>query len=198
MGMGKVLCISVLSLALLCSCQGNTEEPKSEGSKVMEAVNKTVNKKSFVSAAIWDENTRRLDIEIADTEDSSKVKKEINNRLKNQGIKPYTINIKERDMKIVEKEKRWNKVTGSILGKIFTKNEYKGSEIHQMNIEAEQPYVLTINTKISSADPDAKEFGKKLEKEITDLFKTEEVSKWIGNDLYTIEIYSNDKQKINL
>ena len=101
-------------------------------------------------------------------------------------------------MKIVEKEKRWNKVTGSILGNIFTKNEYKGSEIHQMNIEAEQPYVLTINTKISSADPNAKEFGKKLEKEITDLFKTEEVSKWIGKDSYTIEIYSNDKQKINL
>lgn len=163
----------------------------------MKAVNKTVNKKSFVSAAIWDENTRRLDIEIADIEDSSKVKKEINNRLKNQGIKSYTINIEERDMKIEEKEKRWNKVTGFILGKIFTKNEYKGSEIHQMNIEAEQPYVLTINTKISSSDPDAKEFGKKLEKEITDLFKTEEVSKWIGNDSYTIEIYSNDKQKIN-
>lgn len=43
----------------------------------MDAVNKTVNKKSFVSAAIWDENTRRLDIEIADTEDSSKVKKKL-------------------------------------------------------------------------------------------------------------------------
>lgn len=197
MGKAKVLCVSLLSLALLCSCQGNTEESKSEGSKVMEAVNKTVNKKSFVSAAIWDENTRRLDVEIADTEDSSKVKKEINNRLKNEGIKPYTINIKERDMKIVEKEKRWNKVTGSILGNLFTKNEYKGSEIHQMNIESEQPYVLTINTKISSADPGAKEFGKKLEKEITDLFKTEEVSKWIGSDSYIIEIYSNDKQKIN-
>ncbi|MCU5409225.1 DUF4030 domain-containing protein [Bacillus cereus] len=198
MGKGKFLCVSVLSLALLCSCQANTEEPKSEGSKVMDAVNKTVNKKSFVSAAIWDENTRRLDIEIANTEDSSKIKKEINNRLKNQGIKPYTINIKERDMKVVEKEKRWNKVTGSILESIFTKNEYKGSEIHQMNIEVEQPYVLTINTKISSADSGAKEFGKKLEKEITDLFKTEEVSKWIEGDSYTIEIYSNDKQKINL
>ncbi|MDT3499136.1 DUF4030 domain-containing protein [Bacillus toyonensis] len=59
-----------------------------------------------------------------------------------------------------------------------------------MNIEVEQPYVLTINTKISSADPGAKEFGKKLEKE--------EVSKWIKGDSYTIEIYSNDKQKINL
>ncbi|PFI75763.1 DUF4030 domain-containing protein [Bacillus cereus] len=197
MGKGKILCVSVLSLALLCSCQGNTEEHKSEGSKVMDAVNKTVNKKSFVSAAIWDENTRRLDIEIADTEDSSKVKTEINNQLKNQGIKPYTINIKERDMKIVEKEKRWNKITGSILENIFTKNEYKGSEIHQMNIETEKSYVLNINTKISSADPGAKEFGKKLEKEITDLFKTEEVSKWIGSDSYMIEIYSNDKQKIN-
>ncbi|KAA0780805.1 DUF4030 domain-containing protein [Bacillus sp. BPN334] len=107
MGKGKFLCVSVLSLALLCSCHGNTEETKSEGSKVMEAVNKTVNKKSFVSAAIWDENTRRLDIEIPNTEDSSKVKIEINNRLKNQGVKPYTINIKERDMKIVEK-KSWN------------------------------------------------------------------------------------------
>ncbi|PEL40939.1 DUF4030 domain-containing protein [Bacillus toyonensis] len=198
MGKRKILCVSLLSLALLCSCQGNTEEPKSEGSKVMDVVNKTVNKKSFVSAAIWDENTRRLDIEIADTEDSSKVKKEINNRLKNQGIKPYTINIKERDMKVVEKEKIWNKVTGSILESIFTKNEYKGSEIHQMNIEVEQPYVLTINTKISSADPGAKEFGKNLEKEINDLFKTEEVSKWIKGDSYTIEIYSNDKQRINL
>ncbi|MCU5305589.1 DUF4030 domain-containing protein [Bacillus toyonensis] len=81
---------------------------------------------------------------------------------------------------------------------INTKNEYKGSEIHQMNIEVEQPYVLTINTKISSADPGSKEFEKKLEKEITDLFKTEEVSKWIKGDSYTIEIYSNDKQKINL
>ncbi|MDF9507894.1 DUF4030 domain-containing protein [Bacillus cereus] len=50
---------------------------------------------------------------------------------------------------------------------------------------------------MSSADPDAKEFGKKLETEITDLFKTEEVSKWIGSNSYMIEIYSNDKQKIN-
>lgn len=198
MGKGKILCVSVLSLVLLCSCQSNTEEPKSEGSKVMDVVNNTVNKKSFISAAIWDENTRRLDIEIADTEDSSKVKKEISNRLKNQEIKPYTINIKERDMKVMEKEKIWNKVTGSISENIFTKNEYKGSEIHQMNIEVEQPYVLTINTKISSADPGAKEFGKKLEKEITDSFKTKEVSKWIGGDSYTIEIYSNDKQRINL
>ncbi|MDO8156021.1 hypothetical protein FKQ51_01225, partial [Bacillus toyonensis] len=74
MGKGKILSVSVLSLVLLCSCQINTEEPRSEGSKVMDVVNKTVNKKSFVSAAIWDENTRRLDIEIADTEDSSKVK----------------------------------------------------------------------------------------------------------------------------
>lgn len=198
MGKGKILCVSVLSLVLLCSCQSNTEESKSEGSKVMDVVNNTVNKKTFISAAIWDENTRRLDIEIADTEDSSKVKKEISNRLKNQGIKPYTINIKERDMKVVEKEKIWNKVTGSISENIFTKNEYKGSEIHQMNIEVEQPYILTINTKISSADPGAKEFGKKLEKEITDSFKTKEVSKWIGGDSYTIEIYSNDKQRINL
>ncbi|HDR6289218.1 TPA: DUF4030 domain-containing protein [Bacillus cereus] len=195
---GKFLCVSLLSLAILSACQNDAEEPKSEGSKVMDAVNKTVDKKSFVSAAIWDENTKRLDIEIADTEDSSKIKKEINNRLKNQGIKPYTINIKERNMRIVEEEKRWNKVTGAIFEDVFTKNEYKGSEVHQMNFETKQPYALTINTKINNSDPGAKEFGKKLEKEVADLLKTKEVSEWIGNDSYTIEIYSKDKQKINL
>ncbi|MBE7104910.1 DUF4030 domain-containing protein [Bacillus cereus] len=198
MGKKKILCLSLLSLALFCSCQIDTEEPKSEGSKVMDAVNRTVNKKSFVSAAIWDENTRRLDIEIADTEDSSKVKKEINNQLKKQGIKPYTINIKERDMKIVEKENRWNKVIGAIFDNVFNKNEYKDSGIHQMNFEAKQPYTLTIKTKINNPDPGAKEFGNKLKTEIADLLKTKEVSKWIGNDSFTIEIYSKDNQKINL
>lgn len=193
----KTICVPLLSLALLCSCQSDTGESKSEGSKVMDAVNKTVNKKSFVSAAIWDENTRRLDLEIANTEDSTKVRNDINKLLDKEGVQPYTINIKEKDMKIVEIEKRWNKVTGAIFEKIFTKNEYKGSVVEQINFETKQPYNMIINTKISNSDSGAKEFGKKLEKEINDLLKTKEVSEWIGKDSYVIEIYSKEKQKIN-
>lgn len=61
-----------------------------------------VNKKGFLSAYL-DDKTRTVDLEIADTENASKVKKEINAQLKNQDIRPYTINVSQKNMDIVKK-----------------------------------------------------------------------------------------------
>ncbi|MBE7107035.1 DUF4030 domain-containing protein [Bacillus cereus] len=194
---GKRLFVSLFSLVLLCSCQSDIEEPKSEGSKVMDTVKDTVNEKSFLSASIREEKTRVLDLEVADTEKTEKVKREINTQLKNQGIQPYTINVTEKNMDIVKIENRWDKIFGYIFDDVFIKNEYKGFGIQQMNFEAKQPYILAIHTKINNSDPEAKEFGRKVEKEIDDLLKTKKVNKWVGNDSYTIEIYSENKQKID-
>lgn len=194
---GKRLFVPLFSLVLLCSCQSDIEEPKSEGSKVMDTVKNTVNEKSFLSASISEEKTRVLDLEVADTEKTEKVKKEINTQLKNQGIQPYTINVTEKNMDIVKIENRWDKIFGYIFDDVFIKNEYSFG-IQQMNFEAKQPYILAIHTKINNSDPEAKEFGRKVEKEIDDLLKTKKVNKWVENDSYTIEIYSEDKQKINL
>lgn len=195
---GIKLFSSLFSLVLLCSCQNNIEDPKNEGLIVLDTVENTVNEQAFLSATVEDEKARVLNLEITDTEKPATIKKEINTQLKNQGIQSYTINVTERSNDIVKKERRWRKVTDSIFDNVFTKNEYKNLGIQQMEFDSNQPYILGIHTKISNSDPGAKEFGNKIKKEIDDLLKTDEISKWIENDSYTIEIYSKDKQKINL
>lgn len=64
-------------------------------------------------------------------------------------------------------------------------------------VESGQPIPFAIYTPINSADSGAKEFGEKIEKEIDNLLKTQQAQKWIENDLYTIEVYSQDNQRIN-
>ncbi len=95
----------LLLVLLLCAAcqQSEVEESKSEDSKVMNIVMNVVNKKGFLSASL-DDKTRTVDLEIADTENASKVKKEINAQLKNQDIRPYTINVSQKNMDIVKKK----------------------------------------------------------------------------------------------
>lgn len=193
---GKELLALLFSLVLLCSCQNDKEEAKSEESKVMDTIMGTVDDKDFLSASMSD-TPRTVDLEIADTVNTSKLKKAINTQLKNQDIRPYTINVSQRNMDIVKKERRWSEVYSSIFDEVFTKNGYKGFGIQPVNFESNQPFTLAIHTTINNSDPGAKDFGKKIEKEVDDLLKTKKVNKWIENDLYTVEIYSQDEQKIN-
>ncbi len=76
------------------------------------------------------------------------------------------------------------------------KRGYKNFTIQQANV-LNQPINIPINTTINISDPGAKEFGKKIEKEVDDLLNTTKVKKWVENDSYTIEIYSQDGQLIN-
>lgn len=186
---GKELFVLLFSLALLCSCQSDKEEAKSEEAKVMDTIMETVDEKDFLSASMSD-TPRTVDLEIADTVNTSKLKKVINFQLKNQDIKPYTINVSERNMDIVKKERQWSKVYSSIFNEVFTKNGYKGFGIQPVNFESNQPFPLAIHTTINNSDPGAKDLGKKIEKEVDDLLKTTKVNKWIENDSYTVEIYT--------
>ncbi|PED05349.1 DUF4030 domain-containing protein [Bacillus pseudomycoides] len=196
MNKGKGLLLPLLLTIVLSSCQqSDIEEEKSEDSKVMDTVMNTVNKKDFLSASV-DDTSRVVDLEIADTVNTSKLKKEINTQLKNQDIRPYTINVSQRDMDIVKIENRWDEIYSYIFEELFHKKGYKGFSLRAY-IELSQPIRFAIYTPINSTDSGAKEFGKKIEKEIDNLLKTPQAKKWIENDLYTIEVYSQDNQKIN-
>ncbi|MED1599296.1 DUF4030 domain-containing protein [Bacillus pseudomycoides] len=193
---GKGLLLPLLLATLLSACQQNDkEEAKSEESKVMDTIMETVDEKDFLSASMSD-TPRTVDLEIADTVNTSKVKKEINTKLKNQDIRPYTINVSQRNMDIVKIENRWDMIYSYILEELFHKKEYKGFSMRAY-IELNQPIPFAIYTPINSTDAGAKEFGKKIEKEIDNLLKTPQARKWIENDLYTIEVYSQDNQRIN-
>ncbi|HDR7768294.1 TPA: DUF4030 domain-containing protein [Bacillus paranthracis] len=192
---GKMLLILLFSLVLLCSCQFETEE-KSEELKVMDTIVKTVGEKDFLSVSMND-TPGTVDLEIADTVNSSEIRKEINAQLKNQDIRPYTINLNQRNIDIVKKEARWSEVYASIFNEVFTKNGYKDFGIRPINFESSQPFTLAIQTTLNNSDPGAKEFGKKIEIEINNVLQTKELKKWIDKDSYTIEIYNQDGQKIN-
>lgn len=192
----KRLILPLVLAILLGACQQNDkEEAKSEEEKVMDTIVKTVDEKDFLSASMSD-TPRTVDLEIADTVNTSKLKKAINTQLKNQDIRPYTINVSQRNMDIVKIENRWDMIYSYINEELFQKKGYKGLSI-RADIESGQPIPFAIYTPINNTDSGTKEYGKKIEKEIDNLLKTQQAQKWIENDLYKIEVYSQDKQRIN-
>ncbi|EOQ14544.1 DUF4030 domain-containing protein [Bacillus cereus] len=193
----KKLLVFLFPLVLLCACEPEMEESKSEDSIVMGIATATVKQESFFSAAIWDEKARIVDLEIADSENANEIKKEINKILQIQGIMSYKVNISQRNKEIVNAEQRWQLVFEQIFDDVLRKNGYEGFGIQQINYKKNQPVTIDIKTKISDDEVGARELGQKIEKEVEGVLKTEEVKKWIENDSYAIGIYDIDDRKIN-
>ncbi|PFE91747.1 hypothetical protein CN325_24385 [Bacillus thuringiensis] len=193
----RKLLVLLFPLALLCACENDIEDAKSEESIVMDIATATVKEESFFSVAIRDEKERILDLEIADSENANEIKKEINKRLQIQGIMSYKVNISQRNKEIVNAEQRWQLVFGHIFDDVFRKNGYEGFGIQQINYKKNQPVAIDIKTKISVDEVEAREIGQKIEKEVEGVLNTEEIKKWIENDSYAIGIYNIDDRKIN-
>ncbi|AKE16910.1 hypothetical protein ACS94_02385 [Bacillus cereus] len=194
---GTKVLVFLIPFALLCACENEIEDAKSEDSIVMDIATVAVKEESFFSAAIWDEKARIVDLEIADSENANEIKKEINKRLQIQGIMSYKVNISQRNKEIVNAEQRWQLVFGQIFDDVLRKNGYEGFSIQQINYKKNQPVTIDIKTKISDDEVGARELGQKIEKEVEGVLKTEEVKKWIENDSYAIGIYDIDDRKIN-
>lgn len=194
---GTKVLVFLIPFALLCACENEIEDAKSEDSIVMDIATVAVKQESFFSAAIWDEKARIVDLEIADSENANEIKKEINKRLQIQGIMSYKVNISQRNKEIVNAEQRWQLVFGQIFDDVLRKNGYEGFSIQQINYKKNQPVTIDIKTKISDDEVGARELGQKIEKEVEGVLKTEEVKKWIENDSYAIGIYDIDDRKIN-
>ncbi|MGE7890157.1 DUF4030 domain-containing protein [Bacillus cereus] len=194
---GKKLLVLLFPFALLCACENDIEDAKSEDSIVMDIATAAVKEESFFSAAIRDEKERIVDLEIADSENANEIKKEINKSLQTQGVMSYKVNISQRNKEIVNAEHRWELVFGHIFDDVFRKNGYEGFGIQQINYKKNQPVTIDIKTKISNDEVGARELGQKIEKEVEGVLKTEVVKKWIENDSYAIGIYNIDDRKIN-
>ena len=122
---GKKLIVFLFSIAVLCACEPEMEESKSEDSIVMDIATAAVKEESF-SAAIWDDKARKVDLEIADSENANEIKKEINKRLQIQGIMSYKVNISQRNKEIVNAEHRWELVLDRYLMTYSERMDMKG------------------------------------------------------------------------
>lgn len=156
---GKKLLVFLFPLGLLCACESDIEDAKSEESIVMDIATAAVKQESFFSAAIWDEKARIVDLEIADSENANEIKKEINKRLQIQGVMSYKVNVSQRNKEIVNAEHRWELVFGQIFDGVFRKNGYEGVGIQQINYKKNQPVTIDIKTKISDDEVGARELG---------------------------------------
>ncbi|MEC3085268.1 DUF4030 domain-containing protein, partial [Bacillus cereus] len=94
---GKKLLVFLFPLALLCACENDIEDAKSEESIVMNIATAAVKEEYFFSATIRDVKERILDLEIADSENANEIKKEINKRLQIQGVMSYKVNVSQRN-----------------------------------------------------------------------------------------------------
>ncbi|MGR4031759.1 DUF4030 domain-containing protein, partial [Bacillus sp. ZZQ-131] len=112
---GKKLLVFLFPLALLCACENDIEDAKSEESIVMNIATAAVKEEYFFSATIRDVKERILDLEIADSENANEIKKEINKRLQIQGVMSYKVNVSQRNKEIVNAEHRWELVFGQIF-----------------------------------------------------------------------------------
>lgn len=158
---GKKLIVFLFSIAVLCACEPEMEESKSEDSIVMDIATAAVKEESFFSATIRDEKERILDLEIADSEDRNEITNDINKRLAIQGVTSYKINIIQRNKESVNAEHRWELVFGQIFDDVFRNNGYEGFGIQQINYKKNQPVTIEIKTKIRDDEVGAREFGQK-------------------------------------
>lgn len=74
---GKKLIVFLFSIAVLCACEPEMEESKSEDSIVMDIATAAGKGGIFFSAAIWDDKERKVDLEIADSENANEIKKKL-------------------------------------------------------------------------------------------------------------------------
>ena len=73
------------------------------------------------------------------------------------------------------------------------KKEYKVTEIGYKS----KPLIILVSTSIQSSDPKAKELGMKIDKEINEYLKSEDILSILGDETVKVIVYSKDKKKIN-
>ncbi len=76
---------------------------------------------------------------------------------------------------------------------LISKKEYKVTGVGYKS----KPLRIMINTSVQSSNPAAKELAMKIETEINEFLKSEDVSSILGDEAYEIIVYSKDKKKIN-
>ncbi|MGG2134667.1 DUF4030 domain-containing protein [Bacillus sp. S2(2024)] len=186
----------LLFSGILSTCQqSDRKDFRREEAKVMNAVLHVVDKQDFIGASV-DEPTKVVDLEIADTEKASTVRKEINKQLKHQGIQPYTVNISQKNMVQVQKDQRWETIQGNLF-QGFQEKGYNGFTTQLTTNNQNQLVTLGIHTHLNSSDAEAQDFAKKVEQEIKRFLSEGKLKNLVKSDSYTIVIYNQNNQVLN-
>ncbi|MGB8270371.1 MAG: DUF4030 domain-containing protein [Priestia megaterium] len=179
---------------LLGACQ-NADTTSNTKDKHLDAILRDVSDKYAVLSVGSD--SKDVKVEVEDTEDVNKVKADIKRQLKENGLNAYKVNVRERNVKQVEKEKRWLDIESEALAHLQENKEYKDVTYKKTEVTLKQPVTVAIVTPISKSDDSSQEYSEKIKREVNTFLQTKEIKERSKGDSYKIVIYDQDDQVIS-
>ncbi|MFE4038713.1 MULTISPECIES: DUF4030 domain-containing protein [Priestia] len=179
---------------LLGACQ-NADTTSNTKDKDLDALLRDVSDKYAVLSVGSD--SKDVKVEVEDTEDVNKVKADIKRQLKENGLNAYKVNVRERNVKQVEKEKRWLDIESEALAHLQENKEYKDVTYKKTEVTLKQPVTVAIVTPISKSDDSSQEYSEKIKREVNTFLQTKEIKERSKGDSYKIVIYDQDDQVIS-
>ena len=189
----NILFLSCFAL-LLAACQ-NADTTSSTKDKDLDTILSDISDKYAVLSVGSD--SKDVKVEVEDTEDVNKVKADIKRQLKENGLNAYKVNVRERNVKQVEKENRWLDIESKALAHLQENKEYKDVTYKKTDVTLKQPVTVAIVTPIVKSDDGAQEYSEKIKKEVNTFLQTKDIKKQSKGDSYKIVIYDQDDQVIS-
>jgi len=189
----NILFLSCVAL-LLAACQ-NADTTSNTKDKDLDTILSDISDKYAVLSVGSD--SKDVKVEVEDTEDVNKVKADIKRQLKENGLNAYKVNVRERNVKQVEKENRWLDIESKALAHLQENKEYKDVTYKKTDVTLKQPVTVAIVTPIVKSDEGAQEYSEKIKKEVNTFLQTKDIKKQSKGDSYKIVIYDQDDQVIS-
>lgn len=189
----NILFLSCFAL-LLAACQ-NADTTSNTKDKDLDTILGDISDKYAVLSVGSD--SKDVKVEVEDTEDVNKVKADIKRQLKENGLNAYKVNVRERNVKQVEKENRWLDIESKALAHLQENKEYKDVTYKKTDVTLKQPVTVAIVTPIVKSDEGAQEYSEKIKKEVNTFLQTKDIKKQSKGDSYNIVIYDQDDQVIS-
>ncbi|MBQ4870366.1 DUF4030 domain-containing protein [Priestia megaterium] len=189
----NILFLSCFAL-LLAACQ-NADTTSNTKDKDLDTILSDISDKYAVLSVGSD--SKDVKVEVEDTEDVNKVKADIKRQLKENGLNAYKVNVRERNVKQVEKENRWLDIESKVLAHLQENKEYKDVTYKKTDVTLKQPVTVAIVAPIVKSDDGAQEYSEKIKKEVNTFLQTKDIKKQSKGDSYNIVIYDQDDQVIS-
>jgi len=181
---------------LLAACQ-NADTTSNTKNKDLDTILSDISDKYVVLSVGTDSKSKDVKVEVEDTEDADKVKTDIKRQLKENGLSAYKVDVRERNVKQLEKENRWLDIENKVLADLQENEEYKNVTYKKTDVTLKQPVTVAIVAPITKSDENAQEYSEKLKKEVNTFLQTKEIKEQSKGDSYKIVIYDQDDQVVS-
>ncbi|MEW4212453.1 DUF4030 domain-containing protein [Priestia megaterium] len=190
--MRKIMNIFLLVglVLLLASCQ-STDTTTTKKDKSLDVILSDISDKYDVIN--YGSDSKEININVEDTEKVSKVKKDIENQLKDNGLEHYKVNVHKKNVEQVKKEDQWFKLENKALTNLQENKEYRNVTTKKTEVTLDKPVVIAFSTPVSTSDDNVKTYAKGIEQNIDKFLQSQHVK-----DSYKIVIYDKDDNIINM